>query len=168
VGLFNVVVGIAGGVVLLASPSTVTQTLGAVLQLLGSIITLGGLLWAWYVASDRFRKFRGLLTEHWTDLRKHVDRLGNRAAAVYIKNRNLVHTWRSMGLLGETAPSLFEDELAALRWQLNDLRSTLCTEIETAIANEDKRSQVIQLDDLGPAILGLLVSIAGNVFQLFG
>jgi hypothetical protein len=52
------------------------QTFGTVLQLSGSVITMGGLLYAWHVASGYLNQLREATRNRWTQLRNSLASFG--------------------------------------------------------------------------------------------
>ncbi|OMC32013.1 hypothetical protein A5739_11375 [Mycobacterium colombiense] len=152
------------------------QTLGIWLQLAGSVITLGGLLWAWHVASGRISLWRDTM-------RDRLVRLGESVVARlapppppptggFIATTLPKMTTQAFGTVDngtdeqrlarlETENARRADEVRELRAEIDKARAAALEEFKTS-------SNAIRVRDIYPAALGILVSIAGTACQLIG
>lgn len=147
------------------------QTLGNALQLAGSIITLGGLIYVWNKTSGRLQHWLNGLRDGLTQLRKSMDIIITPGPArITIKGHApTIHT--------TSGPRTTEDRLKWLEGEnsrradeIKRLAENLRAEIDAASAavlDESKRlSDALRLKDVYPAMFGLVVSSAGIICQL--
>jgi hypothetical protein len=149
------------------------QTFGTVLQLSGSVITLGGLVYAWHVASGYLNQLREATRNRWTQLSNSLASFGRQtppgsvgASLPVTATTTADMTLKRAGTVEERLERL-ENE-PNMSSQLARLTSTLRDEIDTAITAERDESNAIRLKDIYPALFGIVVSMAGLVCQLAG
>jgi hypothetical protein len=156
------------------------QTFGTVLKLAGSIITFGGLLYAWHQVSGRLHQWHDAMSGRASRLRESVAKwLPQRDPQAPIKrsftlNLEPQFTMEAKPVQGGTAEerlARLEGEIYTLNHQFTQMTSTLRVEIDDARAamlEESKTlSDAIRLRDLCPALVGILVSIVGYAVQLY-
>ena len=159
------------------------QTLGTALQLVGSTITLGGLVYAWHVTSGRLVQWRDDLRNRLTRLRESMDKWLSAGPPTPAQASFGIHTTIGIGMSthaeGRVDGGTTEDRLARLEVEIAKLADKLTaatdalrTEIDQAratVLDESKAlSDTIRLKDIYPALFGLVVSIAGMSCQLIG
>ena len=148
---------------------TVVQTLGTALQLSGSVITLGGLLWAWHVLSGVLTRWRDAVRGWPTRLRDSLAKsLGRQTSTGGTAQGSYGWTARAAGVTPTTGTP--EERISQLEARLVEQRvkftETLRTAIGDAIAAELEESKALRLRDIAWAAGGIAVSIIGYACQL--
>lgn len=147
------------------------QTLGNALQLAGSIITLGGLIYIWHKASGRLLQWHAGLRDRLNQLRKSTDIIitPGPARVTITAHAPTIHT-TSGPRTTEDRLRWFEGENSRRTDELKTLAENLRAEIDAAqaaVLDESKKlSDAVRLKDVYPAMFGLVVSSAGIICQL--
>jgi len=147
-----------------AAESALVQALGTALQLSGSVVTLGGLLWAWHVLT-------GYLTR-WTDTvrgwpNRLLDLLPSLGTPTGIAQGAFGWTTTKASGVAPTTGTP-EERITQLESKLASLTATLNAAIDEAIATEREASKSLRLRDIAWAAGGIAVSIVGYICQLAG
>jgi hypothetical protein len=155
------------------------QTLGTALQLSGSVITLGGLLWAWHKASGRLNQWRAAIVIRLAQIRHKIQTLRPAGIPSQEAFANLTvqiqlaadATLKRGGPTDDRLTRLENDHNTVLNL-LAQQESSLRVEIDQAIADALETIQTdadtVRLRDIYPAVFGILVSITGYICQLIG
>jgi hypothetical protein len=156
----------------------VVQTLGTWLQLSGSVITLGGLLYAWHTVSTRWAGLRHAARERLTQLRNSIESWGEpKTPEPPPAGGSIGATLQPLethmeGYVDHGGPderfARLETELCSMADHIRELDTTLRTEIDNAIAVEREHVRVVQLRDISWTLGGIAVSIIGYACQLIG
>ncbi|OBA57322.1 hypothetical protein A5647_24215 [Mycobacterium sp. 1100029.7] len=157
------------------------QTIGNALQLGGSVITLGGLAYAWHITSGRLVRLRDGMRDRLIQLRESMDKWFSLGPPTPASASVTIQVPTAMAFATMYPPRVgtpetrlkdLEGEFDALAKKLSAVTDALRTEIDQAriaVLDESKAlSDAIRLKDIWPAIAGLLVSIIGIAWQLFG
>lgn len=161
--------------------SALVQTLGTWLQLVGSTITLCGLLWAWHKASGRLLQWWDTVRDRLTALRESVASVGTQtpnpsppaeASGGSIHATVPKQTAHLEGYVDGGTPeerlARQETENARRADEIRVLADALRDEIDQAITAERDESNALRLRDIAWAAGGIGVSIIGSVCQLIG
>src|SRR5689334_2116667 len=155
------------------------QTVGTWLQLVGVVITLGGLVWAWRKLSRLPSQWGAAINRWATQLRNAIPSLNAPPPSTHQVSAHLAGhgqaaasmTLKRAGTTDERITQLENDHndvLNALAQQESALRDETKQAIADALDNFQTLSDTVRLRDIGWAVGGIAVSIAGYLFQLFG
>lgn len=161
-----------------ARQNRVMHNLGTWLQLFGNIIMLGGAFWVWHKASGRLNQWRAAIGTRLNQLRTTISDLRTAPPPPAISGHLTAHaqlsadvTLKRSGTDDERITQLENDHNTVLNL-LAQLESRLRNEINQATADVlgefQTLSNAVRLRDIYPVLVGITVSIAGYLCQLFG
>lgn len=146
------------------------QIFGNALQLAGSIITLGGLIYIWHKTSGRLVQWRDGLKDRLSQLRKSMDIIITPGPARMTIKAHAPSIHVSGPRTTEDRLKWLEGENARRADEIKEIADALRAEIDKAraeILDESKKlSDAVRLKDVYPAMFGLVVSSAGIICQL--
>jgi hypothetical protein len=148
------------------------QTWGTALQLVGNAIMLGGLVYAWHSLTRFLSRWGETARGRLTRLRDSLASVFKESATGTGMAQPSTYGWSSK-LTGVTpGTGTPEERISQLEAKLVEHRVSMIemlrTAIDGAIADEREESKAVQLYQIYPAVIGLLVSIAGYACQLHG
>lgn len=169
------------------------QTIGNSLQLAGSIITLGGLAYAWHITTGRITQLLDNARAWLLSFRKSVDQwivLEPITGSGEFGTMSVTIGPMTPSGVGHVDNGTDEERLARLETEnarradeIRDVQNKLSKEInqeiskvqdmmrkeiDSALEDFKRSSDAIRLKDIWPAMAGLVVSIVGIAWQLFG
>jgi signal transduction protein with GAF and PtsI domain len=156
---------------------TACRHLATWLQLIGNIITLGGLVYAWHILTGRLSRWRDEIGERLTELRAVVASKGTgvtQQVGATLTVEPIIEAVLELIRDGSDEERIkrVEQNYDNLANQVRELTETFRTEIDQAIAAEletfQANTNAIRLTDITYAALGILVSISGYICQLIG
>lgn len=156
----------------------VMQTLGTSLQLTGSVITFGGLLYAWYVTSGRLRRWgvaAGNLVVGLRSALRRSDTVKRADVALTAEGALTVETEKFVSGTLDQRLHTVENDADVIRTRLDRLPDALRDEmrdefndaIAAALQEFSDLTNAAELRDIYPALFGILVSISGYLVTLF-
>ncbi|WP_157680482.1 hypothetical protein [Mycobacterium dioxanotrophicus] len=152
------------------------QSFGIVLQLVGSLVTLGGLFYAWHKASGLLVRLRESALQLWDQfVESVVDRLTPPAppvdpgtsAGTLPKMTSQAYGHVDGGTDGERLARL-ESENAMRAQEIREVHAAIDKARAAALDELEASSAAVRLADIYPALIGIVISIAGMVCQLVG
>jgi hypothetical protein len=145
------------------------QTIGTVLQLTGSVITLVGLVLARNVLTRALNQWSEAVGGQLSRLRDSLASLGKRTPT---GTASAQYGWTITAIGATPTTGTAEERITQLEGRLVKQRVTLTKEllaaIDKAIAAEREERKVVQLREISVAAGGIAVSIVGYLCQLIG
>ena len=152
-----------------AAESALVQTFGTVLQLIGSVITLGGLVWAWHVLTRALNQWSEAVRGQLSRLRDSLASLGRPTST---GTASALYGWTTTAYGVSPTTGTPEERITQLEGRLVEQRVSLTKEllaaIDTAIADEREERKVVRLREIYIAAGGIAVSIVGYLCKFIG
>ena len=151
--------------------------LGTSLELLGAIVTGGGLMWAWSRASGRFKKWRTKVEEGLNRANHRLKRISGgvthelqAALDVHVGMRASAEVTKNQPLADRVAA--IERTFDALKTSVGantpaSLQDKLEEEIQEEFAELQSLENAIAVRDIAVALIGLLITFVGTALGLW-